>query len=495
MNQNKFSFQSQKLKVDFLTFSFSMKYFNTQKFAKYFFESHGFNCFVSEGNSRRYVQTLFYDPKTKDTLIIRLNYWKQIVVEFPGTSGQKLYQLAKLKSVNWEFFYLASLTRIDLCFDYKKTPFFDPLIFDKFLLKSREQILRSIQIRTKNIKLINNSRGPLLGINKRSNPRHFRVYERTKHIRFELELKSSALSKVHKYLFSSEFELFEENLTKLYFSYAKTLFPLDGYFVDWLLDFSRKYSLSRNQNNNKSLVIAEYLSETNHLLKIEDNEQFYHIMQFLNFIKTLNRHDCSLHFLEGRKYFIQDFYIKDFMNFIGIPNTKQNQRTKIREYFQKLHKTEPITEQFSDGTFRLFATFLYSGVDKISNRWRARVYIIEDLYNYKYPFILSTSFLNYKNKTNCLLKIQIIKSICVENPQKTFQFSKFIKQLKLSNHDIMQIKQDLISLIQEIAEQGIIERKIEIVSINRKIQHVDQQELNLTKIRRIKCLVFYEKLE
>jgi hypothetical protein len=59
----------------------------------------------------------------------------------------------------------------------------------------------------------------------------------------------------------------------------------------------------------------------------------------------------------------------------------------------------------------------------------------------------------------------------------------------------MQIKQDLISLIQEIAEQGIIERKIEIVSINRKIQHVDQQELNLTKIRRIKCLVFYEKLE
>ena len=218
MNQNKFSFQSQKLKVDFLTFSFSMKYFNNQKFAKYFFESHGFNCFVSEGNTRKYVQTLFYDPEIKDTLIIRLNYWKQIVVEFPGTSGQKLYQLAKLKSINWEFFYLASLTRIDLCFDYKKTPFFDPLIFDKFLLKSREQILRSIQIRTKNIKLIDNSRGPLLGINKRSNPRHFRVYERTNHIRFELELKSSALSKVHQYFFSSEFELFEENLTKLYFS-------------------------------------------------------------------------------------------------------------------------------------------------------------------------------------------------------------------------------------------------------------------------------------
>ncbi len=50
-------------------------------------------------------------------------------------------------------------------------------------------------------------------------------------------------------------------------------------------------------------------------------------------------------------------------------------------------------------------------------------------------------------------------------------------------------------LIQEIAEQGIIERKIELVFNNGKIQHLDQQELNLTKIRRIEYLIFYEKLQ
>ena len=144
INQNKFTFQSQKLKVDFLTFN--MKYVNMQKFAKYFFEAHGFNCFVSEGNTRKYVQTLFYDSATKDTLVIRLNYWWQIVVEFPGISGQKFYQLAKLQSINWEFFYLASWTRIDLCFDHQKNSFFDPLIFDKFLLNSRKQILISSQL-------------------------------------------------------------------------------------------------------------------------------------------------------------------------------------------------------------------------------------------------------------------------------------------------------------------------------------------------------------
>lgn len=94
-----------------------------------------------------------------------------------------------------------------------------------------------------------------------------------------------------------------------------------------------------------------------------------------------------------------------------------------------------------------------------------------------------------------MLKIQIIKSIAVESPQKTFQVSEFIKQIKLSNRAIRQVKQDLIHLIQEIAEQGIIERKIELVSSNGKIQHLDQQELNLTKIRRIEYLIFYEKLQ
>jgi hypothetical protein len=102
------------------------------------------------------------------------------------------------------------------------------------------------------------------------------------------------------------------------------------------------------------------------------------------------------------------------MNFINIPSTKQNQRLKIVEYFRQLHKTDPIVEQFSDDTFRVFVTFLYSGVHKESNRWFVRVYILEDLYLYCYPFMLSNSFRNYKNQTDCLLKAQLIKAISVE---------------------------------------------------------------------------------
>jgi hypothetical protein len=180
------------------------------------------------------------------------------------------------------------LTRIDICFDHQKKDFFDPLLLDKFLLESPEQILVSSRTRTKTVKLLNNSKNVILGINKRSNPRHFRVYEKTEHIRFELELKSSALSKVQKSFFSCKFELFEENLTKLYFNYAKTLFPPNDDFVGWLFDFSRKHPLFLNQSNDKSLLATEYLSEKSLLPQTQHNEEFYHLIQFLNFLKTLN---------------------------------------------------------------------------------------------------------------------------------------------------------------------------------------------------------------
>lgn len=85
------------------------------------------------------------------------------------------------------------------------------------------------------------------------------------------------------------------------------------------------------------------------------------------------------------------------MNFMDISTKKQNRRLKIIEYLRNLYKLGPITEEFEDETFRIFATFLYSSVEKISNHWVARVYIIEDLYQYAYPFMFSQSFRNYKN--------------------------------------------------------------------------------------------------
>ena len=190
------------------------------KIASYLFNSFGFNCFLSEGNTRRLSQVLFHDLTSKDTTIIRLNYWNRIVIEFPGKSGQKFYQLVKSHQVDWKFFQPSSLrlSRLDLYYDLDKTDSFSLKEFDQFLLDSRRHILDST--RTRNVKLINNTRGLILGINKRSNTRYFRVYETLSSIRFELELKRSALDYLQSSLFNSQFNFFESQLTQFYFQYA-----------------------------------------------------------------------------------------------------------------------------------------------------------------------------------------------------------------------------------------------------------------------------------
>lgn len=181
------------------------------------------------------------------------------------------------------------------------------------------------------------------------------------------------------------------------------------------------------------------------------------------------------------------------MNFIDIPVEKQNQRFKILEYFRQLHKFDPIIDQLEDSTFRIFATFLYSSVYKKSNRWVVRVYIIEDLYQDAYPIILSKSFRNYNNQTDCLLKLKLIKAISVKSTKKIFHLFEFIQQLKLSGNQIVKVKQDLIFLIREIFQEGTIHRTIQLISKNGNVQQLEQDQLSIKNLhRRIQYLIMYD---
>lgn len=109
-------------------------------------------------------------------------------------------------------------------------------------------------------------------------------------------------------------------------------------------------------------------------------------------------------------------------------------RVEYDQLASHLHHAYPIIESFSDGQFRMFASFLFSQVIKHSNRWLVQVYFIEDLHLYNYPIFLSKFFVNYKNLTDCFLKAQLITCIGFKTTNKIFYFSNFIQQLKLSNY-------------------------------------------------------------
>ena len=122
-----------------------------------------------------------------------------------------------------------------------------------------------------------------------------------------------------------------------------------------------------------------------------------------------------------------------------------------------------------------------------------RVYIIEDLYQYAYPIILSKSFRNYNNQTDCLLKLKLIKAISVKSTKKIFHLSEFIQQLKLSGNQIVKVKQDLIFLIREVFQEGTIHSIIQLVSKNGNVQQLQQDQLSIKKLhRRIQYLIMYD---
>jgi hypothetical protein len=123
------------------------------------------------------------------------------------------------------------------------------------------------------VKLITGNKGVILGINKRSNPRYVRVYETLSAIRFELELKNSALKDVKKFLFNYQFNDFESRLTQSYFHYITKFFPLDNCFVAWLIDFIRKDS--RNQTHTQIVLATEYFTDITCIFENQSSERVY----------------------------------------------------------------------------------------------------------------------------------------------------------------------------------------------------------------------------
>ncbi|MFT5250287.1 MAG: hypothetical protein ACI93P_002022 [bacterium] len=199
--------------------------------------------------------------------------------------------------------------------------------------------------------------------------------------------------------------------------------------------------------------------------------------------------------MEGKRYIIKEFYLADFMKFTQTPSTNSRQRTKLADYFESLHSVNPRVEQFVDGTFRIFPTFLYSGVNKVGGRLKIKVYDIKDLYYYLYPFIFSKQFINYKNRTDCLLKLQIMLYMSVQSLKKIFPLSEFLLQIKLSNSKIIQVKKDLILLIQEIGQEGIIQDKIKIIPKHKpgSVKYLNIHQLEIKHLnQRVAYLVFYE---
>ena len=166
-------------------------------------------------------------------------YWPGTTISFSGKHTQFFYETIKYKQLNKDIFDLDStnIGRIDLCYDQKiqQSDYIQTL--DSFLKNSCTKINSKVDDPKAEV-----VKG-VFRVGKPSSPNYFRVYPKSngKFIRFELELKKSAIKRFQSYFFFHQFEKWKELLTCHFYKEAMNKLDLDSLYTDWLIENSRQF--------------------------------------------------------------------------------------------------------------------------------------------------------------------------------------------------------------------------------------------------------------
>ena len=118
MKENKLTFQSQNLIVDYLEFKFNVLPESIkQRIVQSFFKL-GFNSFDVDKKYRDPVQDSIQTNSNNQyqiQFVVNISsYWNGVCVAFPGNSAALFYQLSKEKKIDWNLFDSANINRFDL---------------------------------------------------------------------------------------------------------------------------------------------------------------------------------------------------------------------------------------------------------------------------------------------------------------------------------------------------------------------------------------------
>jgi len=424
-------------------------------------------------------------------------YWVGTQIIFSGKDAAYCYKLIKTQKFDLKVLRVdqhnLSLGRIDLCFSRPNDLNHTSKAFDGFLVDSRSQIQNHTN--TRHIRLQDFPDGKVLKINRRNNSLHYQVYQKDQCVRFELEFKHRQTQSVQDYLFHNHLDIFENKLVLKFFKYSGQVLRLDYQYADWILDFRRKYRLVNPSNK---MLLTSYLE--NRKMSEEEEERFFHLLQFLSFIKSLELNpfkNCKRLRVKKQNYYGLKFPRSKFVNYTGIPISHQSDRKKLIGYFKQLHKLDPIVQEFSDGAFRSYVCFLYAECENPSGKaWVVEVDAAEELFWFPYPFQLPKSFLISRQKNDLRLKVRLMKALAVNEPKKRLDLQEFFNTINVSNKRLIEIKESIIQLLKELVKDKIIHNQLEIVLKSGKKEEVLIKFLTASDItRRIKYLKFTENLK
>ena len=423
-------------------------------------------------------------------------YWIGTTISFSGENAAYFYKLVKTGKFDWSVLRLGqhnlSLGRVDLCFSRPNDLSHRSRSFDAFLVDSRRQIQEYTN--TKHIKLQDFPNGKMLKVNRRNNSRHYRVYQKDETARFELELKHRQTKLVQDYLFENQLDVFEHQLVMEYFEYSGQVLRSDYPYTDWIIDFQR-----RCQGNPTFRPLMTSYLENRIIKNQEEEERFFHLLQFLSFVKSLKLNpfkSCKKLRIKKQFYYELKFPLRDFVSFTGMRLSNHSAREKLIFYFYELQKLDPIVKVFSNLSFRSYVCFPYVECKNLSGTsWIVEVLVAEELFCFPYPFQLPKPFLSSGSKNDLRLKVRLMKSLAVSSREKILDLEEFFNKINLQNTDLIQIKKRIIQLLKELVENKIIQNEVEVTLKSGKIKKQLVQNLTTSDItRRIKYINFHEIL-
>ena len=488
------NFNSENLMVDWISFNIEGLIDSTRIANLLFFR---FNASITMEDQS---ELQFYDRRNKYDVSIRQrqkSHWVGSQIIFSGKNAAYFYKLIKTQKFNLDLLKFGqrtlSLGRIDLCFSKTNYSTDTKRSFDAFLVDSRSQIQNHTN--TRHIRLYDFPDGKMLKVNRRNNSRHYRVYQKDGTVRFELELKHRQTKLVQGYLFNNQLDVFEHQLVIQYFRYSNQVLRSDYSYTDWVLDFQRRHQATTTF---RPLVIS-YLE--NQVVKTqEEEERLFHLLQFLSFVKSLKLNpfkDCQRYKIKNQFYYELKFPLIKFLKFTGMRFSNHCEREKLIFYFYQLQKLDPIVKVFSNMAFRSYVCFPHVDCANPSgNSWTIEVLAAEELFCYPYPFHMPTSFLRSTNKNDLRLKVLFMKSLAISGQKKILYLERFFNTTIVRNDQLIQIKKNIIQLLDELVENKIIQNEVEIVLKSNKKKYMLVQELTISDItRRIKYLQLYETLQ
>jgi hypothetical protein len=222
MKQNKLTFKSENLVVDYISFKFQhLDNFTQKEITNYLFK-RGFNSYQESGKLAKPIKEpiqVNFKNQFEVLFIQEAPYWQGTTLHFSGFNAKIFYSLIKQELVSWTIFSSAILNRFDLY--YSRTNKIDDQISAReFLENSQKELNR----RDRNVSLEKNSKAFILKIGNRRSNNYFRIYQGKNSLKFEHEMKGKFLQEYHSLLIENRLKEFEQQLSSHFLlSFGKLL--------------------------------------------------------------------------------------------------------------------------------------------------------------------------------------------------------------------------------------------------------------------------------